>query len=527
MQPVKTAISRLKKVHIKIDWEEYANLRIVRLFRSYVAPAALYLLAAAVVVLNVRLMFDNVLWGDEAFSANTIKTYWAGILEISYYTDNHPPLYYYWAKVCAELFGYTIPVYHLASLIPFILGILFAVTALRKQYGKLPAALFVIVSGLGSSCLEYNLEVRMYSLAFLFILLAYYCSSQVISGKKGAWAGMVIFGIAAAYTHYYGLVTAGLLIFVTGAAYWLRHRGKTWRKGLAAVVIFIVAYLPWLRFLFHSMSAGGRNWWNTEVLSFKDSLKMLFGTAGMCRPLSLLFLILLIIILAVESSIFHMQKKDSETYVRIGAPSMKEWSDHTWSIAVGVVTVAGVLIFAYLLCALYAAILAQRYLYPTSAIVFLMLVMECSRGLELCSDLSLKSGKGFPERLGKCALLVFLVALLVIGVQNYRTWSTEVNEEKTATEATLTLIGDPDSDTVLVNNGVTHLGWTVLSYYYPDNEVENASYQDVDADRYWYFTLTWLAEDDISALSEAGYVLYGYGEQQISKYTFVLYYFER
>ncbi|MCD8380974.1 MAG: glycosyltransferase family 39 protein [Lachnospiraceae bacterium] len=527
MQQVKTVIRRLNKVHIRIDLEEYANLWIVRLFQSYVAPAALYLLAAAVIGLNVRLMFDNVLWGDEAFSANTIKTYWAGILEISYYADNHPPLYYYWAKVCAQLFGYTVPVYHLASLIPFILGILFAVTILREHYGKLPAALFVMISGLGSSCLEYNQEVRMYSLAFFFILLAYYSSSRVMSGKRGAWAGMVLFGIAAAYTHYYGLVTAGLLIFVTGAVYWLRYRGKTWRRGLAALVLFIAAYLPWLRFLFHSMSTEGRNWWNTEVLAFRDSLKMLFGTAGMCRPLALLFLILLMIILAAESSFFHAQKKEGETYVRIGVPSVKGWSDQTWSLMIGLVTVAGVLIFAYLLCALYAAILAQRYLYPTSAIVFLMLVMECSRGLELCADLSEKSGKEFMERLGKGALLLFLAVLLVIGIRNYGTWSTKVNEEKTATEATLTLIGDPDPDTVLVNSGVTHLGWTVLSYYYPDNEVENAGYQDIEADRYWYFTSTWLTEDDFNALTEAGYVLYGYGEQQISKYTFVLYYFER
>ena len=88
----------------------------------------LVLLTGIMFYLNVRLMFDNVLWGDEAFSANTAAKSVGGILQVMYYWDNHPPLYYYWLKLFGELFGYTVPVFHGASLTAFAIGLLLAVS---------------------------------------------------------------------------------------------------------------------------------------------------------------------------------------------------------------------------------------------------------------------------------------------------------------------------------------------------------------------------------------------------------------
>lgn len=83
-----------------------------------------------------------------------------------YYWDNHPPLYYYWLKLFGTLFGFSVPVFHLASLVPFVIGLVLALTVVRKRFGMLPVAFFLTISGLGQACLEYNLEVRMYALAF-------------------------------------------------------------------------------------------------------------------------------------------------------------------------------------------------------------------------------------------------------------------------------------------------------------------------------------------------------------------------
>lgn len=183
-------------------------------FRKYIGPVAVLALTVLVVCLNFSMMSDRVLWGDEAFSANTAHKDVDGILQVLYYWDNHPPLYYYWLKLFGTLFGYKVPVFHLASLVPFVIGIVLALTVVRKHFGLLPATFFVMISGLGQACLEYNLEVRMYALAFLCVMGCFYCSYRVIAdGSRKTWAGMVLWALAAAYSHYYALVAVGIMMF--------------------------------------------------------------------------------------------------------------------------------------------------------------------------------------------------------------------------------------------------------------------------------------------------------------------------
>nr|MDE6926038.1 hypothetical protein [Acetatifactor sp.] len=145
-----------KKFVIRMDWEQFEGWKPVALCKKNICPILIWLLAVLVVCLNVVLMFDNVLWGDEAFSANAVGGSWGGILQVLYYWDCHPPLYYYWLKLFGDLFGHTAPVFHLASLVPFVAGILWALTFFRKKYGNVPAAFFIMISGLGAACLEYN-----------------------------------------------------------------------------------------------------------------------------------------------------------------------------------------------------------------------------------------------------------------------------------------------------------------------------------------------------------------------------------
>ena len=218
-------------------------------FHKYIGPVAVLALTVLVVCLNFSMMSDRVLWGDEAFSANTAHKDVDGILQVLYYWDNHPPLYYYWLKLFGTLFGYKVPVFHLASLVPFVIGIVLALTVVRKHFGMLAATFFVMISGLGQACLEYNLEVRMYALAFLCVMGCFYCSYRVIAdGSRKTWAGMVLWALAAAYSHYYALVAVGIMMFFTGVAVWIKYRGKTWINRsifhrLCTLAIFLLCRL--------------------------------------------------------------------------------------------------------------------------------------------------------------------------------------------------------------------------------------------------------------------------------------------
>ena len=295
-----------KKVIIKVNWEQFSQAKPFVFLRKYICPYLLYVLALFVVILNVGMMCDNAVWGDEAFTAITVKNNVYGIMQVLFYWDSHPPLYYLWLKVFGDLFGHTVTVYHAASLIPFLGGILFAVTLLQRRFGKIPAGFFVLVSGLGAACIQYNLEVRMYSLTFASLAFASYCAYRVICvGEKKAWIGMVAWGLVAAYSHYYGLVAAGILVFCTGVAVWLKNRGKTWIKGMWAVVAFLVGYIPWLIFMYVSMGTyGSADLWITEVLGLSKCLDMIYGGIGMSKLILPLFLFVMLGMVIGESGFF-------------------------------------------------------------------------------------------------------------------------------------------------------------------------------------------------------------------------------
>ena len=497
-----------------------ADSRTWGVFRKYIGPAAVLALAVLVVCLNFSMMFDRVLWGDEAFSANTAGKSIGGILQVMYYWENHPPLYYYWLKLFGTLFGFSVPVFHLASLVPFVIGLVLALTVVRKHFGMLPATFFVMISGLGQACLEYNLEVRMYALAFLGVMGCFYCSYRVIAdGSRKTWTGMVLWALEAAYCHYYALVAVGIMLFFTGVAVWIKYRGNTWKKGVLAIVAFFIGYAPWLYFLYAGIRTVSNSWWMTEILGLDKSLEIVMGGRrmnGIVFPLVVLFLL---VILVVDSSVFSVEKG----YVRLQKPSVKKWTDKTYAMAVGTCTILGTIAFAYLLSIVMAPMLAQRYLYPLSAVAMIMLAIGSSRVLELVAELEKSSWKGL-ECLTRIVLVVLLAMMFVMGIRNYRECYDSFEQQKVATDETLDLIGTPDEDVQMVTNGVKHLGWTVLYYYYPDNEIVNGDYNQADSDRFWYFTPNELSADAAAGLQQDGYRITDYGLKQLAQYPFYLYY---
>lgn len=509
-----------EKRFIRVDREQFATWKPVAVCRKYICPVLPYLLAVLVVSLNVSLIFDNVVWGDEAFSANAAKASMSGILQIMYFWDNHPPLYYYWLKLWGGLFGFSVPICHLASIVPFVGGILLAVFWLRKRFGNIPAAFFIVISGLGAACLQYNLEIRMYALAFFCLAACFYCCYRVLdTGKKSSWIGMVSWALAGAYSHYYALAAGGLLLFFTGLAIWIRDRKKTWLKGACAIIVFLLGYSPWLFFLFTAMKNVSHSWWVTEILGLDQALDMVFGSTGMVKLISPLSVLLCAFVFLMDSGVLCVAKQEDETVLSVHTPGMKGWTSETYSIAVGLFTIAGTIGFGYFLCLVMAPVLIQRYLYPLSAVACLCLVMAAKRSLTLLEEFRLKGA-------GKAVLVCLICLLLAKGIGNYQEYSAQAWYQNEKTEETLAIIGTPAKNVHMVTNGVKHLGWTVLSYYYPDNQVINGDFNTVESDRFWYFSPYSLDQDTLGILAQNGLSVTDYGEQQISQYPFYLYYME-
>ena len=494
-----------------------------------ISSVAVYVLALFVVAINISLSFDNVVWGDEAFSVNTAQNTFSGIMEILYYYDNHPPLHYFWMKVFGDVFGHTIYVYHWASLVPFIISIILVATLFKKQFGNIPTMFLVVILGLGYFCIEYNLEIRMYSLAFLGVLMTFYCAYRVISeGKKRTYTGMVLWALLAAYSHYYGLVTVGILMFMTTVAVCLKNRGKSWIKGTISMVAFLVCYAPWLYCLFNSIRNVSRSWWMTDILSLRRTISMILGGHGFNRWILALLAVLCSVLLVAESEVLGVKSEDGKRRLRIKKPTVNNWSDETVAVVVGLATIIGTVGFAYFICYVFKPMLAQRYMYPLSAVTFVMLAVAMSRVFKLLHKYKYShNGLVKSEKIIKGISLVVLALFIGIGLGNFNVYRDIAIDQENKTKATLSLIGEPEEDTMFVTNGVKHLGWTIFPCYFPETEFLNGNCFGATKDKFWYFNPTPISEEDIKRLTEMGYNVISYGQMQISQYVFSLYYMEK
>lgn len=518
-----------KSFALSVEWKQYAAWQPVRFAQKYLFPAGLFLLCIFVVYFNSTLLRDNVLWGDEAYSANLIRNDLEGIFRVLTLMENHPPLYYLWLKLFAELFGYSGTVYHVASFVPFVIGICMAAVFFRKRFGSLPTAFFVILSGMAAPCLEYNMEIRMYALAFLGVAGSFYCAYRILCAPRSAWdktapwIGIVFWSLVAAYSHYYALVAVGILQCAAFAAAYVRFRGKIWIKGAVSLAAFIVAYLPWLGQVFRATESVSRNWWADRIETLGHSMEMIGCGLAMSKWVWPLLLFVGIALFLAESALFSLERKENRRILRVAAPSHKGWSSEAYAFAVGIAAIAGTLIFAYGISVLVRPLLAVRYLYPLCAVTALLLSLGVSRLLQLLGELGGRLHWGWVLPAGKAAAFLALCLLFATGMGEYKVYSARVRDEKAKTEETLFLIGDAGEGVELVNHGITHIGWTVLFYYFPEAEVVNGDYREAKKDDFWYFTPDFLTPEDMAEIGKAGYRIDGYGEKQISKYPFILY----
>jgi len=456
-------------------------------------------------------MFDGVLWGDEAFSVNTAEKSIREILQVMKYWDCHPPLYYFWLRLFINTFGNTGVVYHLASVVPYVAGIVFGVTLFRKHFGNISAMFWVITTSFASSCLLYNQEVRMYALAFCLISFCYYSAYRILCGSKLAWYMMVFFALLAAYSHYYALVTVGVMMVITYVAAQVKFGQKTWLKGLISLLVFGVGYAPWLPYLFGSTQTVASNWWQTEILGLREILPMAMGGVEMYPVIFSCFVVAAILLCVLYTF------------------CIKRWSDEMYTAMVGILTVIGTICAAYVLCLIVGPILAKRYMYPLSAVSFMSIAIGVCAILKKLSGIEKEKNTLHFVTATKALLVVVLGLLLAIGLANFKTFQTECETERVKTETVLDLIGEPKAGTMMVSHGVKHLSWTVLYHYYPGYEIIEGAYdsQSVTSDAFWYFNPTPISEDEMKFVNSLGLTATSYGEHQISKYPFVLYYFER
>ncbi len=225
--------------------------------------------------------FHANLWFDESYSVAISNNH--SFQEIWSITghDVHPPFYYWMLKIVSLIFGNNMICYRLLSVLAIaILGIL-GFTHIRKDFGEKVGAIFSLLAYTLPINIVYASEVRMYGWGMLFVTIMAIYAYRLVSGKATIknWVIFAIFSLISAYTHYYGLMAAGVINVILFI--WLIVKAKKEHKFTKDLKTFIIQaiiqvalYIPWIVFLALQMNQVSKGFW--IGFTFPDTLIEMF-----------------------------------------------------------------------------------------------------------------------------------------------------------------------------------------------------------------------------------------------------------
>ena len=221
-------------------------------------PLTYYLLLLAAGAVYVVLALSDNIWADEAYTFAMLPHSFGEIWHITA-ADVHPPLYYFAAKLFTAAFGYSQFSVRLFSCVCYFLILSIGGSQLIRLFSKGAGLLFMALFLLYPFSLGLAAEARMYALASLAVFLCALFAYRVWHfGKKADWVGFVAAGLCAAYTHYFALVSAGVIYGLLFLSCLFRNRKllKPWFFAAGATVLL---YLPWLGCLLEQLTYKANN----------------------------------------------------------------------------------------------------------------------------------------------------------------------------------------------------------------------------------------------------------------------------
>jgi uncharacterized membrane protein len=199
-----------------------------------------------VVTILLRLIAINQsLWLDEAISANVVKLPINQIVSNFSVSDFHPPLYYWWLDLWVKIFGNTVVIMRLSSVL-FSVIIVWGIYKIGKELENknlgLWAAWFVAINPL---LIYYGQELRMYMMSTMWLVGAVYYWIKIIKNNKKLPIDWLLFNIFCflAFVTFYGsvfLIGAMILYFLVSKEW------KNFGKGLIGIGMAILVISPLL-----------------------------------------------------------------------------------------------------------------------------------------------------------------------------------------------------------------------------------------------------------------------------------------
>ncbi len=450
--------------------------------------------AIVMFVLHFIRIFDNNFWGDEGTAVRAARMAWDEMLKYVA-TCGHAPFYYVLLWVFYRIFGYSGPLCHLVSLLAYVFLLAATVTVVRKWFGNIAAAIFILLSSWLPYAVRYNVEVRMYSWCQMFILLAFLTVYQIFRKAKGDrvpfgyYFSMTFFSLGASYSHYFAMAAIGILYFSL-LIYMIRGKMKEIWKVILSGSMVIAGLLPWVVFCYRTKGVVMTNYVLDKV-GWRACIEFIFSSKY-SMLLFVFYFVTLILAISRETGMLRIEKPDGEkTRVRLctGVGNNASWMDSIWMIT-GTVAVLGTIAAAQILSDLFYPIIVLRYLYPCLCIMWLLMGVNISK----C-------------RLKKWYAVALAVLILISCFPQYvKTVRTERKDAKRVVN-TLEASSEIDENSCIITDDSTVKWQSIL--YYPQASVQyitplDFSEMDMEHDN-WLFLKEPITDEITAQLEESNY----------------------
>lgn len=222
-------------------------------------------LIAVMTILYVSLIFNQNIWTDEAFTMQLVES--GSVLEIIKGTavDVHPPLYYLITYFFVTLFGTSVQVYKIVSIIPMVLSMALGFFYVKPWFGAKTAVLYILFLNAVPCVMEYGVQIRMYSWGIFFISFASLSAYGYYRFKnKKHLLFLTLAALCACYTHNFTMISAVFIyIFLGISLIFKEHRFPL--KWLLSGGVVSVLYLPWLLVLYAQTNNRVGNYWISNI----------------------------------------------------------------------------------------------------------------------------------------------------------------------------------------------------------------------------------------------------------------------
>ena len=222
--------------------------------------------------------FHTNIWFDESYSVAISNHSFSEIWNIGG-NDVHPVFYYMMLKIVSLIFGNNILVFRLFSIVPIVILSILGITHIRKDYGERTGIIFSFLTLILPIIAAYSSEIRMYTWVMLFVTITAIYANRIYKNELSIknWVIFALFSLLSAYTHYYGLMFAGIINVIL-FIYLLKNRkgkNKDLKIFIIQAIVECLLYVPWLYYFIKQLTSVGGGYW--IKLEFPDTLYNVLG----------------------------------------------------------------------------------------------------------------------------------------------------------------------------------------------------------------------------------------------------------